>query len=888
MGTWRFHNVTTNADFWPVLDSISVTNQQPCELATFSGRIVGTDDLTEEDEVQVLYAADDVTFVKFFAGNISVLTLAHIEPIADPAVYEFSARDFTATLDDSGQGTLGNRNVTENADDRVAWIMGQGNDFGITLSGVTETTPVGPFDYTSMSHREALAQVAATVGAVFYVNFDKDLQFYDAESVIAAPFDLATPASPTTSYPYRDFRLPRDATDRADEVVAYGQDNIFAVATRVGAPAANLRKRRAITTDLTSLADLTNAAAIEVDRIGTPQIAGSLTCWQPGLSSGQTVHIVNPTHSIDDDFIISSISYSYRDTNPTAVGEPGGSVVISVSFSDRLLCIPRKDSSRSLTPTADCTDCTRTVTILPSGMDQNLSLAEGRDGMFVFNGTTLAKYGCDMSLNASATPAGHDLDYIDHEPVYEAVLNGDAALYTGTVGPFGDDRWSNGSEVVHAARVMDIREAWSVEIAADDWIVTLGTGAPMLECDGTDVVYTSNGVGVDTAEMKHVGPGPWSDGSWDLYITDIEFSAAHNNVQFLWYVGANDERLCALIYSAGAWSLEVEGTSTSNASAPSLSINTNYTVRWQHTPSVSRARIWASSGAEPGTWDVTRVSSGDTAASTDEFFQFFQNTTSAVVQKVSALTFDGVVYDSFNRTTSSPDVGAPDGGGAGGTAQLRRRAMTDGSLEAAVFLRYATFDIRVTPNRQHVMAILWDTDNGPFQRYSRTPATEGGEFSITGWATDLADWAIDDSYNVYKITTDGVLTRYDAAGSSVWSVDLNSLYGYLWPTRVAFGSAYANGQTVLVTGSQVYVCGYIGGAAWQTGGSQGTVLILDRADGSLISQKVQQTTGGNAAAQTLAMEFRGPCLWAAGAADGDAFEGQSISGVTGWIMKMPA
>jgi hypothetical protein len=505
--------------------------------------------------------------------------------------------------------------------------------------------------------------------------------------------------------------------------------------------------------------------------------------------------------------------------------------------------------------------------------------------MFVFDGSTLTRYDCSMNLSASATPGGHDLDYIDHEPVYEAVLNGEAALYTGTVGPFGDDRWVNGSEVVHAARVMDIREAWSVEIGSDDWIVTLGTGLPLLECDGTDVVYTSNGVGVDTAEMKHVGPGPWSDGSWDLLITDVEFSAAHNNVQFEWHVGANDERLCALIYSAGAWTLTVAGTSTSDTSNPALSTATNYSIRWQHTPSVSRARIWASSGAEPGTWDVSRVSSGDTAADTDEFYQFFQNTTSAVVQKVSALTFDGVVYDSFNRTTSSPDVGAPDGGGAGGTAQLRRRAMTDGSLEAAAFLRNATFDIRVTPNRQHLMVVLWDDDNGPFQRYSRTPATEGGEFSITGFATDLADFCVDDTYTVFKLTTTGVLTRYDVDGSFLWTLDLNALYGYRWPTRVAFGSAYANGQTILVRDGRLYVAGYIGGATWTSGGSQAVVLKMDPEFGELIETMVWQTSGGNAAAMALAMEFRGPCLWVGGCADGTAFEGQSISGVSGWIGK---
>lgn len=229
-----------------------------------------------------------------------------------------------------------------------------------------------------------------------------------------------------------------------------------------------------------------------------------------------------------------------------------------------------------------------------------------------------------------------------------------------------------------------------------------------------------------------------------------------------------------------------------------------------------------------------------------------------------------------------------DGGGnsyiaTGTSSELRVIDMTDGSTIAALGIPSATFDLRATPNGQHVF-LLWTND---FIRYSRTPTLEDS-LTISGFATDLADWNVDDSYNIYKMTTDGNLTRYDAAGSSVWTIDLNALYSYQWPSRAVFGSATGSGQTMLVMSSRVYVCGYIGGADWQSGGSEGVVLTMDRADGSLFNDRRFTTTGGNAGAQTIAMSFMGPCLWCAGAADGTDFEGQTISGVAGWIAKMPA
>ncbi len=739
-----------------------------------------------------------------------------------------------------------------------------------------------------MSRREALAQVAGTFYFLFYVDFSKVLQMYNASAVVSAPFDLSTSPNNSTSYNFRDFHLDVDVTNADIDAVFVQGDGLNAWVPSV--PTSGQRARSIQASDTALLADLTFLGDAELARLATPEQAGTLVTFKAGLESGQTVNITDSAHaslSGGADFIINSTTIT---PFPPSAANTRWGYTCNVAFSDRLTCLPQRDISRKTITTPDCTDCTKATAILPSGMDENLSLTERIGGMIVYDSPVLAGYNCGLQLTAGpVNTSGADLTTIDHEPVHEAVFAGDRAYYLGTVGTFGDNRWSNGSETVYAGRVMDIRSAWSVEQGTDDWIVALGAGAPTLRADGSRIEYVSNGAGIDTASMKHEGTGPWSaDADFDLYIADIDFSAVHNNVQFVWWVGANQQRSLQLIYSVGAWALTVAGTSTFNSSAPALSTATNYTLRWQHTPSgnVSRAKIWASSGAEPGGWAVTRATAGDSAADTDEFFQFFDNTTAAVTIHVGDLAFGGITYDDFNRTTTSPDVGGPTGGSG---SLLRRRDMTDGSLEAAVSLLTAVYDVRATPNGQHLILIEGSNNDGPVERYSRTPTLEDS-YALTNIYVDLADFNVDDAYNVYKMDVNGVLTRYGASSATpIWSVDLLALYGYRWPTRVVFGSAYGSGQTIIADSAKgtVKVCGYVGGATWTSGGSYGTVLTLARSDGSLLSQDNQVTTGGNAAAQTMAMALSGPCLWLAGAADGTDFESNTISGVNGWLMKVP-
>lgn len=868
MGTWRFHNVTTNADFWPLLDSISVVNQQPCALATFTGRIVGSDDLSEEDEVQVLYAADDITFATIFAGNVSVFTEAHIEPIAEPAVYEFSAQDFTALLDKTGQGTLGNRTVTESITNRVTWIMGQGNDFGITTTGVDSiATLIGPFDYRSMSKQAALAQVAAVAGAVYYVNADKDLQFYLADTVIAAPFELSTPASPPTSYPYRGFRRVKDVTDRADEVVAYNSDlTQFVVRTRVGAPSASLRKRTALATDLVSDTDLAAAADIELERIGTPQQMASLVCWQPGLASGQTVHITNPTHSIDDDFVISEVRATYLDTNPQEVGGAGGDAEFTISVSDRLLCIPQITQARSGASTPDCNDTSPFLLALPTDMTSNLSMARGQAGMHIYAPGVdhLVAVSCAGQLvRENDAVASGFVQYLRHEPsIYTGLLLGDRVLYLDpTLGAYGDVRWALNYNV-EAADVMDVRKAWLALNLPGGWIVTRDTGAePDISCDGDDLLFSATSAET-WIELHSPSGGPWAGGAdFDMLVSGFMFSAFCDAVlSFALGDAGSDAPKVAINISRSPDEvyITVDGKVTFQTSADlGLAINTRYNFRWQHKPSLgySRARLWLASGSEPGTWNATRDPSADDPASSTDLVVFIQNNDAgaAIAIRAGNLSFDGTTYDNFARTTTSPDMGGPSGDAS--TTALQSRSLVDGSLVDSDGLDNGySHTIRRTPNGQHVFV---EGEGTTLFRYSKGCVLED-TITIADWGDGWDDWNVANDYTIYRLK-DGHLFAYATDGSLIYDFDLQTDYDYYFASN-----AQGYGQQ-LVTAADGYIR-----AAGQKGSnpatSKGQVLTIDRLSGTVINEHLFEgsASADGGGGQVIALAQHGVGWWACG------------------------
>src|SRR5690554_5025417 len=128
---WWFHNETRGYDFWPTLESVSIVQANPEDLAVFSGVVIdesATITMGTEDEVWV-----EVGGTRVFGGQVSSLTRTQLSE-AGPRIYEFRAQDYTLKLDDSLIDHPKPRGK-ESLSSRVAWVLSF-LDYSITTSGV--------------------------------------------------------------------------------------------------------------------------------------------------------------------------------------------------------------------------------------------------------------------------------------------------------------------------------------------------------------------------------------------------------------------------------------------------------------------------------------------------------------------------------------------------------------------------------------------------------------------------------------------------------------------------------------------------------------------------------------------------------------------------------
>ena len=857
-GTWRFYDVDADANFYPTLDSISIVNQQPCQLAVFTGTIKGTTNpLAKEHEVIAYYTPTGGSEGKMFGGDISVYTLAHVEPGGDIPVYSFSARDYTARLDDTII-TDGLR-PAETLNSRLAWLVAYTPMFEVTDGTSSITADLAAYDYTSLSKREALQHMAGLVGAVFYVNFDKALKFYSADATIAADFGLATPASPPTSYEYRNFTLDEDTTDRADDIFVEGTD----ISTwRPSDTPSGGKQRALVDTNIADLGTAQQAGDIELARIGTAQISGALEMFQPGLESGQTVHIVNPTHSLDDDYIISSTSISCISTNDEAL------TIIGVQFADRLLCRPQPDFSRDNSATdgnggGDTGTCGRATALLTDGVDADLWLESGGgEQIFVGDGDKVAKYKLDLGTKIWEVSETGSVPYGSHQPgTYVPINFGDKAYRRDN----GVERWSLDISAI-AAQVQDRKKFWVTSGAGGSVLPELGYGdfsvdfgpvaSPVIVWRGYVTSVPGSGYPLDvtvtgggrhqvycgaTTNFPYNGVGYGmimvTDASW----TDSGTPPTEADVAALWDPATSFALPYMFVGGSDSWPFGAHDVATGSGYPKWADVThqapptfTSFTSGQWIVLYVAAERINYAGAGHPGAIGTTGA------------------------------RFDFTVAGTLGLMSESH----------GTTPVLQVRDSIDGSLDDSATLASSGLELRRSWSGQFVMC-RQGTDT--IERYDRTPA-----LSDTVTITDFFpadDWAVDDAYNLYQLSSN-VLTKFDSGGTQVWQKDLNSLYGYRFPSRVSAG----NGNQIIVD-EFIFVAGYTGSSDWTSDG-EACLLILAKNDGTLKVQRAYGGAGGSDVSQAEAVHHHADgCLYLAGAANGTLFEDQTISGLSGWLLR---
>lgn len=289
-GAWDFYNETRDFHFWPTLDSISVSDGRPDELATFSATVVDRDGsliFRNEDVIAATFAGDYL-----FRGDLVVPGGSYRSAVG-PRAYDLTGQDFTARLDDD---VIDNgKRPKESARARIEWIMAQGTR-GITYAHIDPPdVQVDKADLTGQTVREALDATIQDLRCHYYVDWDLDLHLFvnDATSADYALDDVAPDY--IASFPFWGFTVQPDSTDFHDRTFVQGDKPAHSgwqTDYSWSGPAGVAHAERAISdSNIKSSAAAARAGQRDLDLAKSPVVTGELDCAEPGLIAGTTIHI---------------------------------------------------------------------------------------------------------------------------------------------------------------------------------------------------------------------------------------------------------------------------------------------------------------------------------------------------------------------------------------------------------------------------------------------------------------------------------------------------------------------------------------------------------------------------------------------------------------------
>lgn len=177
-------------------------------------------------------------------------------------------------------------------------------------SDVDSTTYVSTLDasmeavsFAGMTLREILEDLAQRTGARYYVDYDKNLHWFDTE-VNAAAFALSTEPDDSSSYAYGGFHRVESAGRLANKVFVLGKEVSGWVED--AASIVTYGERHAVSRDqrITTAQGVTDRATAILDRYDLPRDTYELFTHKSGLVAGMSINVINSVYGLDDTFYI--------------------------------------------------------------------------------------------------------------------------------------------------------------------------------------------------------------------------------------------------------------------------------------------------------------------------------------------------------------------------------------------------------------------------------------------------------------------------------------------------------------------------------------------------------------------------------------------------------
>jgi hypothetical protein len=310
-------DVTTLHEF----GGFSIKNSGTAGILTASCKftdLAGTASINLEHVLRILDSGTEI-----FEGPIRK---RNRQAVLDPGVakktYDVEAQDFTSLLfDDVIDGSLvrtGSRTDKAEVEFLVTTYSTKGVTGGATV--VNTGTITRDIDYSGMNLYEALEEAAKWLGVDFYVDTNRAVHWFTAESS-TPPFALSDTPNNTTTFGYRNLKLSDDSTDLINAVWVVG-DGIAGFRTDAASIATYGRREGTLRdSNVTTQAQLDAAGDAFLDKYAYPEGPITLTCFRAGLRAGQTVQLTNALWSLSAvSYQIKEVTVTYWQSNPNQLG----------------------------------------------------------------------------------------------------------------------------------------------------------------------------------------------------------------------------------------------------------------------------------------------------------------------------------------------------------------------------------------------------------------------------------------------------------------------------------------------------------------------------------------------------------------------------------------
>jgi hypothetical protein len=268
----------------------------------------GTVSIATKDTIDI---DDDGTTV--FAGEVATVD---DEAVGVAIVWTVRGQDYNILLDETVVESEDLSAGTSDSSFINTLFTSYRSDINATTHVATLDASMEAVSYAAMTLREILDDLASRTGALYYVDFDKDLHWFSTEANAAA-FGLSTSPDGSTTYGFGGFRRSADATRLADKVYVKGKevDGWYPA----GAPSYDGSTRHAVSRDqrITTSQGVTDRGTAIHDEFSSARTTYDLWTEVDGLRAGMSFELTHETLGI------SAETYYIRKIRMEMIGDDG-------------------------------------------------------------------------------------------------------------------------------------------------------------------------------------------------------------------------------------------------------------------------------------------------------------------------------------------------------------------------------------------------------------------------------------------------------------------------------------------------------------------------------------------------------------------------------------